>query len=1047
MARGHKAVIRRSITPAEWLRVRLAEVRPWRLIAAEPTGPWQARDAEWVGVGRRRFTGPWREVADGETWGGPDATVFFRADCRVGEALAGLAVDLELETPAEMIVRVDGRYADAFDPNRSRIPLARRARAGKSWRIEMEAYPRSAPDDMRVEGGSAWGWFQPWRPPRLAAYDPAVEAFLYDIQVPMDVAACDRVDPDLRDWLARHLDAAMKLVDRDTVDRRTLRRSLKAARHYLRETVYAAGHLAAPGRLALVGHAHVDVAYHWRVRQGVRKNARTTLVQLALMDRYPEMRYCHTQPYVYEQLKAHRPELFERVRRKVAAGQWELVGGPYVECDCNTPSPESLIRQCLLGKRFFLREFGLDVDTCWLPDVFGNSWAMPQVLARCGIRYFVSNKMSTWNDTNRFPHTNFRWRGADGTEVAACVPATHFISWLTPQQLLDNWDGFAEKTAVGESMNMFGFGDGGGGLTREMLETARRIRRFPGLPETRIATGKAYLDDAFATPEDLAVWDDELYLEMHRGVHTTKAELKRLNRRCELAARDAELLCCLAGENLAAARADELTGHWKTVLVNQFHDILPGSHTEPVARDAADSYAEALAGFESIRDAAARSLAREAKTDAQPGEPFVVVNTLAWQRRGTVELDTPAAGAVDAAGQPLPAQRIDDEGTERLLVGVPDVPAGGYATIHVRRDAGSPPDADADRLVATPTRLANAFFDVRLDELGQIARLTDRRHVREVLPAGERANRLELFEDKPGMYDAWDIVATFDEKQWPIDPPEELRVVESGPVRAAVAFERRFFDSRLVQHIRIWRDTPRIDFHTVVDWREHNRLLKVAFPVAVLARRATFDLGYGSITRPTHTNTSWDAAKFEVCGQKWADLSEAGYGASVLNDSKYGWDVRGRRIRLSLLRGSIRPDPDADIGTHRFTYSLFPHAGGWQDGGTVRAAYELNCPLLAANADRHDGAAARRSLVRVEADGVHLGALKWAADGGAAVVRLAEQHGGRERAVVEFAREVAGVRECDFIERPERALRPRKRGFSADMAPFQIRTFLVTFGT
>ncbi|NQT53540.1 hypothetical protein HQ576_15895, partial [bacterium] len=369
MAKGHQKVVRRSLTDAEWLQLRFRDVHRWRELAAHPTEDWQVRDAEYPAPGVVQPVGCWRRIQDGEMFGGPDATVLFRGTAEVPQAFAGQPVLFSLATPTEMLVRVDGTLVNGIDPNRSEMPLVRHAQGGERFAIDLECYVRSAPDDTRVKSGPGWGCVQPWQTPRLVVLDRVVEQFVYDFEVPLDAALCPQVDDDVRDYLLHHLDEAMKLIDRDTADRDAYHASLAAARKHLWQRVYRARSLGGQGRLALVGHSHVDVAYHWRTRQGVRKNARTTAVQLALMDEYPEFRYCHTQPYVYEQLKEHWPELFERVKEKVKTGQWELVGGMYVEPDCNVPSGESLIRQCLLGQLFYQREFGRIVDTCWLPDV------------------------------------------------------------------------------------------------------------------------------------------------------------------------------------------------------------------------------------------------------------------------------------------------------------------------------------------------------------------------------------------------------------------------------------------------------------------------------------------------------------------------------------------------------------------------------------------------------------------------------------------------------------------------------------------------------
>ncbi|MFP4056205.1 MAG: alpha-mannosidase [Candidatus Brocadiia bacterium] len=1049
MAKGHKKVARRSLTPEEWARLRLNEAAAWREVAAKPTTGWQIRPAAYRAPGDYRFLGPWRRIEEGELFGAPDGTFFFRARVRVPAAMDGLPVVLEHRSPTESLVRLGGELVDGFDPNRSRVPLADPARAGQRFAVELETTMRSPPDDMRVTSGPGWGCTQVFRHPRLVVPDRAVEQFLYDAEIALEAAVCLQVDETAREFLLHHLDQALQLLDRDAADRAQFHRGIARARRYLERTVYADHGLSGPGALALVAHSHVDVAYHWRPRQGIRKNARTAAVQLALMEAYPELVYCHSQPFLYETLKAHYPRLFERVKRKVAEGRWELVGATYVEPDCNVPSPESLVRQCLYGQLFLLREFGRTVDTCWLPDVFGNSWAMPQILARAGVRFFVSNKMSTWNDTNVFPHTNFIWRGVDGTEVFAAVPPSHFNSWLAPEQLLESWAGFQEKVEVGESMHMFGFGDGGGGVTRELLETVRRIPAFPGLPRTRLVKARDYLEEAFAEPQELAVWDDELYLEMHRGTYTTKGALKRLNRRCELAAREAELWSVLAAPYGFQPPRQKLAAAWKQTLVNQFHDILPGSHTSPVGQEAEETTAEAHRAFGETMDAAVDHIARAIGTEAAESDwaAVHVFNSLTWPVTGLVTAMPAEEGpcrVVDAEGREIPSQARQHGDSTVVEFIARDVPPCGYATYFLQR--GKRQAATHAALRASPRVLESRLFRIRLNRNGEIVRLLDKRCGRQVVPEGQRANRFRLFEDKPGNYDAWDIVRSYEDKHWDLGPAVRAEVVATGPVRAGVRFERSFFDSRLAQTLWVYEGIPRIDFETEVEWRERNRLLKVAFPADVLARRASYDLGYGSIARPTHRNTSWDEAKFEVCGHKWADLSEAAYGLSVLNDSKYGWDVRGNVIRLSLLRGPIRPDPDSDLGKHAFTYALFPHQGTWQQGGTVRAAYELNCPLTTARA-RPAGDEGPlppcHSFLGLDGPNAHVGALKPAEDGDGAVLRLVEQHGARGPVRVSFDRPLASVEECDLLERPERALEAQGEGFTAVLRPFEIRSFRI----
>jgi alpha-mannosidase len=1034
MARGHVKTIRRSLSTPEWIRIRIAEIMHWKECEVRTVSGWEMRAAEYTDPHTYRFCGGWSPIRTGEFWGQPDGACFFRKRIVVPKQFCGLPVRLRLPTLSEMMVRIDGKLINAFDPNRDEIPLLKRARGGEIFNMEIEAYVRSAPDDMRVgqfvpEG---YGCVQTWRDPELVSSDPVFTGFLYDLEPVLETAGCEQVDEGTREALWTHLNETVKRLDRDTQDRQVFHASVKAAGVYLKKNVYDLPNHAGPGALALVGHSHLDVAYYWQIRHAIRKNARTTAVQLALMDEYPEMRYCHTQPFLYESLKTYYPELYRRLKKKIKDGQWEIVGAPYVEPDCQVPAGESLIRQCLLGKLFFLEEFGVDVDTCWLPDVFGNSWIMPQILVRSGVNYFVSNKMSTWNDTNRFPHNTFLWRGVDGTSINSCVPASHFISWLAPDQLLDNWNGFQEKTEIGESMNMFGFGDGGGGLTREMLETGHRISKFPGLPKTRMVSAKEYLEDTFAKAGSLETWDDELFLEMHRGTHTTKGILKKLNRQCETVAREAELFSVLADIDPRKA----LTTAWKQVLVNQFHDILPGSHTLPVGRDAIETYTQALNSFSQIKDKALKKLAAVVDTTAQPGRPLLVFNSLNWSQSGVIDGGEGGGCVCTAEGTPVPSQTSADG---RLIFTAREVPSMGHALYFVQEAPSKKAAVTGD-----PSVLENPFFRLKLDKNGEITSLIDLREKREVIVPGQKGNRLELFEDKPGVYDAWDIIETYKDNEYALPAAESVILEEQGPVRTVVRIRRTFLSSSVDQRLILYNELPRIDFVTTVEWHERNKMLKVAFPVDVLSRTATYDLSYGAIQRPTHTNTTWDQAKFEVCGHQWADLSAGRFGVSLLNDSKYGWDIRGQLMRLTLLRGSIRPDPYSDDGCHTFTYSLFPHAGTWQQAGTVHAARNLNTPLTVLPVKRHRGPVSpEHSYLTVPADGVFVGALKPAERGSEVVLRLAELHGDQTPVSVQWDR-MATACECDLIERPETNRSVRGGRLNETIKPYQIRSFRLT---
>ncbi|MFD1885700.1 alpha-mannosidase [Paenibacillus wenxiniae] len=821
-----------------------------------------------------------------------------------------------------------------------------------------------------------------------------------------------------------------------------------------------------PVLVTTVGHTHIDVAWLWRLKHTREKAARSFSTVLRLMEHDPEYIFLQTQPQLYDYIKNDYPELYERIKERIAEGRWEAGGGMWVEADCNLTSGESLVRQFLLGTRFFKQEFGIVSSYLWLPDVFGYSWALPQILRKSGFDTFMTTKIS-WNQVNRMPRDTFRWRGMDGSEVL-----THFITtpddWeggnafyytynghVKADTVQGVWNSYQDKEANQNMLIAYGFGDGGGGVTREMLELRRQLDRIPGIPAVK--SGRA--DDYFArlqntfmqTDSYVHTWDGELYLEYHRGTYTSQAYNKLLNRRLELLYRETEWLHALraaATGKWSAYPAQALEEGWKIILRNQFHDIIPGSSIAEVYEDSTIEYAEAeqigrhawatatgtalpiAALSASLRSEeteraietkpiihAAASIAGHAQSDTDHNEQDIAATGLAGQQESSlfanianehgtgtadVEADTHAGQATsgelavlnssswsldplvhvpfnqcgqehylwsDSTGQPLSAQQT----TDGWLVQATAVPSLGWSTIQyataltetMTATNGTASSASSTGTTVTVTaeaaidaRTADVFFryedgtlitphyELEWNANGQLTRITDRQYDREVLATGERGNVLQLFEDKPMNFDAWDIDIFYQERMDEITALSSVRLIESGPLRAIVEFGWSYGDTCIVQQLIVYTTSRRIDFVTDVDWKERQKLLKVAFPVQIRTTEATYDIQFGNVKRPTHWNTSWDWARFESVGHQWADLSERNYGVSLLNDCKYGYDIKDHIMRLSLLKSAIHPDPMADYGQHHFTYSLYPHGGDWLDGGTVQEAWQLNAPAV-----------------------------------------------------------------------------------------------------
>lgn len=829
-----------------------------------------------------------------------------------------------------------------------------------------------------------------------------------------------------------------------------------------------------------IGHTHIDVAWLWRLRHTREKAARSFSTVLRLMEQYPEYVFLQTQPQLYDYIKQDYPDIYARIKERVAEGRWEAGGAMWLEADCNLTSGESLVRQLLYGTRFFREEFGVECTYLWLPDVFGYSWALPQILKKSGIEMFMTTKIS-WNQYNRMPHDTFLWRGIDGTEIPA-----HFITTpepghqegsffytynglVTPYTVQGIWKAYRDKELNRSLLLSYGYGDGGGGVNREMLELRRRLEDMPGLP--KVTTGRA--DDYFRELKEtldtssayVHTWDGELYLELHRGTYTSQAYNKRMNRRLELWFREAEWLGAASravSGTWAGFLQPELQEGWKIVLRNQFHDIIPGSSIREVYEDSRLEYAQAeelgRTVWAAARDAlavtapdAARSFNADGASVPHPapaknldtgaGETFTLFNSASFPMR---ELAVIPAGQgeeppvfVDGEGRTLPAQRREDG--YAVLAG--PVPAMGV--VHVRRlqGAGTAGKSDAPFRYADG-RLDTPFYTLEWNAHGQLTRIRDLEADREVLAPGALGNALLIYEDRPkGRHEAWDIDIFYTEKMTPVTELETVELAACGPLYASIRFVYRYLDSRIEQTMIAYSHSRRLDFRTHADWRESRQLLKAAFTVDIRATEATYDIQFGNVKRPTHWNTSWDWARFETVGHQWADLSERDYGVSLLNDCKYGYAIKDNTMQLTLIKSAKVPDDTADQGAHDFTYSLYPHKGDWFQGGTVREAWALNMPLVsAAGASRVPGG----SLFRTDADHVFIDAVKKAEASDHVVVRLHEFAG--KRGPVRLASDWGAVsfQECDLLERP---LGEAVEGSELQLTvkPYEIRTFLVAF--
>jgi alpha-mannosidase len=1013
----------------------------------------------------------WQPVEVGQLWGLKHGTSWLKTSLQAPEAIRGLPLVLQLhwDTPGndalllrlEATVFLDGRAIGAFDWRHPVLLLPEDACDGKLHTLMLQVYTNVP----QLFGGLTLSrrYMLNWK--------------LYQLmQTLLDVSLTMPEDDLARHALLTHLNVAYNMLDlREGWHSERFNDSAQTAYDYLQSHVTNGLTGGNRPQITISGHAHLDVAWmwpYWRTRQ---KIAHTVSTVLGLMERYPDFHYSQSQPQLLQWLKEDVPELYERVKQRVAEGRFEPVGAMWVEADCNMTSGESLVRQILHGTRFWQEEFGVKPRHIWLPDVFGYSAALPQIMRGCNLPVFMTTKIS-WNQFNRMPCDTFRWRGIDGSEVL-----THFITApdlysrtfysyngpLRPSDMTGTWTNYRQQDINDHLLYLCGWGDGGGGATEEQLEGMSVMADLPDFPQVCSGRAEDYFTELYQrvweNPQ-LPRWVGELYLEYHRGTYTSQARIKQGNRRAELFYREVELLNAWASLYGMPSRQEALNEGWRLILLNQFHDVLPGSSIHEVYEDAERIYAEAHVIGKRVFDEALAVVLQHVPAGEKD---LLLLNTLPWERTDPIQVPEQLVRSLRHA------QRTTDwDGNTVFLLDGVRVPSCGVQVVSAISNAGTNegelPGRRQGRTHENPGRtqghaptrasntnedtivLQNEYYDLWFDAQGEISRLYDKRAEREVLAPGQTGNQLIAYEDRPMDYDAWDIDLFYEEKPYPVRSVNYMRVIEEGPVRATVEIIRTYMSSRITQRISLWRDSPRIDIATEIDWHEHQTLLKAAFPLAINSTRATYEIQFGNVERPTHRNTSWDVARFETCAHRWIDLGEGGYGVSLLNDSKYGHDVHDNVVRLTLLKSGVYPDTHADEGLHRFTYSLLPHVGDWREAQTVRRAYELNVPVVCVTGPKKatskastTSGIANSSFIQTECTHIVVETVKPAEDGDGLIVRLYETHNQRGPATITFVTPILSAQECNLLEEPINDVAFEGKTLSFQVRPFEIKTFRV----
>ena len=827
-----------------------------------------------------------------------------------------------------------------------------------------------------------------------------------------------------------------------------------------------------------VGNSHIDMAWLWPWTETVEVVRNTFQSVLDLMREYPDLKFTMSSARTYEWMQEKYPDMFEQIKQRVKEGRWEVIGGMWVEPDLNMPDGESLVRQILVGTRYFQKNFGADIKIGWNPDSFGYNWQLPQIYKKSGIDYFVTSKLLWATDYTKFPYRLFWWQAPDGSRLLTYFPH-EYANEFNPEQITQDLSFYAPLiygTKVTDSPQMlylYGIGDHGGGPTRIMLDQANRLRdRDTVFPKIEFSTAKEFFADLTQELPNLKVpiWKDELYFEYHRGVYTSQAETKQRIRRDEELMLDAEKYASLASLFGRPYAQDQFELAWKNLLFDHFHDVMPGSGIAVNYLDAKRNLEDVARSAKEITDGALDEILAHVNTQGD-GVPVVVFNSLSWPRTEVIEAEVQLPDqarqveVVDARGQRVEHQLLAmDSATNRArLLILADTPAMGYRTYFVRSAAntGASLDVHNRRLVHVVTTSGNTMENgsvrVTVDpQTGCITSLFDLRNQTETLAPSETdtgglrtsacGNLLQAFYDKPKRWDAWNIDSDFEKQHWDLDKADEVKLVERGPLRAVIRVKKHFQNSTFVQDITTYAGVPRVDVKMQVEWHEKHILLKVAFPLSTHSDIATFEIPYGSIERPTTRNTPAEQAKFEVPAQRWADLSNTKHGFSLLNDSKYGYDVKGNVLRLSLLRSPEWPDPHADEGHHEFTYSLYPHGGNWRDAQTVRRGYELNYKLIAMRSQKHEGTfPSEHSFVRVEPDNVVLTAIKKSEDDDSLVLRFYEWAGIEADVTLQLPPGAQSASETDLRERSIADLAVHDDAVRVHTKPYEIKTLKVRF--
>lgn len=825
--------------------------------------------------------------------------------------------------------------------------------------------------------------------------------------------------------LIKIINEAINMIDLRNVDN-NLFTSLAKSRKFLKERYFEEQGGKESYFIDCIGHSHIDMAWLWDIEQTRNKSQRTFATVLKLMDEYPEYKFIHTSPQLFEFLKQDNPKLYRRIKQRIKEKRFEVDGAMWVEPDCNLTSGESLVRQVLYGKEFMKKEFNIDSKILFLPDVFGYSYQLPQILKKSGVNQFATSKIG-WNDTNRFPLNLFRWVGLDGTSVFAYListctanprqgindtDGTSYNGNLTANELLGTWNRYQNKKYNNVVFTTYGYGDGGGGPTREMLEKQRRYAYgLPGLGKTRTSTLKDSLnriesnfDKSCKKYKKIPTWNDELYLEYHRGTYTSVPWIKKINRETEFNLLNTELFASINSIiNKKRYPQSEIIDAYKKLLLNQFHDILPGSSIKKVYDDAHVSFAQINKVASNIISNSLSDIALKLKSK------YILFNP------NYFEIKQPVI--------------VNDKCFVR------SVPSFGYRSINLE-------SSDND-IKLGKKEISNKYFDVKFNDKGEIYSLYDKINRKQIVAKNSAINSFISYEDIPYKWDNWEVSPYYKQKKYPLDKKAKFTKIDQGD-RKGFKIVRTYGNSEITQYVYLYKIIDRIDFENSIVWKEKRQLLKVHFPLNIKTKKARFDVQFGSISRNTFPKNKFDEAKFEVCAQKWVDMSNGKYGVALLNNGKYGHAVDANDLSLTVLKSGSFPYPEASDEIPDFTFSLYPHLGNYQNSDVVKQAYSINRPaILYTNKVRNKFCDEVGSYIQMHTDGVVLETLKKANDGNYFILRGYECSGMEKNVKVNLNFDCSKAYLCDLLENEVSVLKVKDKTLSFAVKPFEIFTIKI----